>query len=95
MNVKLIKEIESAEKERKATEIHQPTDNGDDLVESFLISEDNSTTPIQRSSDKAKNTVLQASSFLRHIHSDHDDTKLSLRNRKVNNFTPQSTHDYP
>jgi len=46
LNIKLIKEIESAEKERRATEIHQPTDNGDDLVESFLISEDNSVTPI-------------------------------------------------
>jgi hypothetical protein len=42
MNVKLIREIESADKEHKITEVFQPTDNGDDLVESFLISEDNS-----------------------------------------------------
>ena len=94
LNIKLIKEIESAEKERRATEIHQPTDNGDDLVESFLISEDNSVTPIQKSSDKGKNTVLQATSFLRHLHGEQDDTKLSLRNRKVNVFTPSSTYEY-
>jgi hypothetical protein len=55
----LIKEIESAEKERRmTTEFQQPTDNGEDLVESFLISEDPSASPVRRSSDLGKNVVL-------------------------------------
>jgi hypothetical protein len=60
--------------------LQQPTDNGEDLVESFLISEDASATPpMRKSSDQGKNGLLQATSFVRDFCGDQDDIKQPLR----------------
>lgn len=74
LNIKLLRDVNSSGKKQD-----------DDLVESFLISE---ATPVQKSNDKVKNSIIMASSFggPRNFVSDSDDVKF-LR-LKVN--TPKS-----